>query len=359
MRRRVLLLMVALCWPAPAKGQQTEYFEPTPPKARFTLRWEALLRYDSIYNLRVRPDIERGRFEFRPEVAFEPSDRWKIAVRAVGNIGTDDNDQNARNFDNYRSNGATLDRWYVEARPGGWMIFAGRFGVPLVSSEMLWDKDIQTPGAAVSHQIATGSSTLTFTAAGFYGPQREGDRSKITAGQAVWRGGDSNRFAVEAAAAYWNFDPEHLKSHYVRQNSPEPYAGGLRFESAFRLADLLLKFRFPALRLPVTVSLDGIHNFGASSGNADAFEGAVAVGSVGTPRTWRAFYIYQYVERNAVVGAYNTDDWWFHSRYQGHRIGVAYTVLPQVFVQGAVVFQRRLDRKATLNRITVDLVKMF
>ena len=109
----------------------------------------------------------------------------------------------------------------------------------------------------------------------------------------------------------------------------------------------------------MTVSLDGIHNFGASSGNADAFEGAVAVGSVGTPRTWRAFYIYQYVEQNAVVGAYNTDDWWFHSRYLGHRIGVAYTVLPQVFVQGAVVFQRRLDLKATLNRITVDLVKMF
>jgi hypothetical protein len=359
MRTGILLLMVALCRPAPAAAQQADYFEPSPPKARFTLRWEALLRYDSIYHLRVRPDIERGRFEFRPEVAFEPSDRWKIAVRAVGNIGTDGNDQNARNFDNYRSDGATLDRWYVEARPGGWTIFAGRFGVPLVSSEMLWDKDIQTPGAAVSRQMATGASTLTFTAAGFYGPQREGDRSKITAGQAVWRGGNANRFAIEAAAAYWNFDLEDLKSHYVRQNSPEPYAGGQRFETGFRLADLLVRFRFPALRLPVTVSLDGIHNFGASNGNADAFEGAIAVGSVGTPRTWRAFYIYQYVERDAVVGAYNTDDWWFHSRYQGHRIGVAYTVLPQVFVQGAVVFQRRLDLKATLNRITVDLVKMF
>ena len=78
------------------------------PRPKFEFRWEALFRYDSIYHLRVRPDIERGRFEFRPEVAFEPSDRWKIAVRAVGNIGTDDNSQNARNFDNYRSDGASL-----------------------------------------------------------------------------------------------------------------------------------------------------------------------------------------------------------------------------------------------------------
>ena len=33
--------------------------------------------------------------------------------------------------------------------------------------------------------------------------------------------------------------------------------------------------------------------------------------------------------------------------------------LMQIFVQGAVVFQRRLDLNVTLNRITVDLVKMF
>lgn len=357
--RRVCLLAAGLLVAIPVAGQESEYFEPPAPRAKFTFRWEALFRYDSIYHLRVRPDIERGRFEVRPEVAYEPSDRFKVAVRAVGNLGTDDNRENARNFDNYRSDGAAIDRWYVEARPGGWTILAGRFGVPLVSSEMLWDKDVQTPGASVSRQMATGSSTLTLTGAGFYGPQREGDRSKIAAGQVVWRGGDANRFALEAAASYWNFDLDELKSHYVRQNVPEPYAGGQRFESGFELADLLLRFRFLAFALPVTLSLDGIHNFGAEPGNRDAFEGAVAVGSVGTPGTWRAFYMYQYVQRDAVVGAYNTDDWWFHSRYRGHRAGVAVTVLPQVFVQGAIVFQQRLDLKATLNRITVDLVKMF
>jgi hypothetical protein len=357
--RGAWLVAAGLLCVVPAAAQESEYFEPPAPRAKFTFRWEALFRYDSIYHLRVRPDIERGRFEVRPEVAYQPSDRFKVAVRAVGNLGTDDNRENARNFDNYRSDGATIDRWYVEARPGAWTILAGQFGVPLVSSEMLWDKDIQTPGASVSRQMSTGGSTLTLTGAGFYRPQREGDRSKIAAGQVVWRGGDANRFGVEAAASYWDFDLDDLKSHYVRQNVPEPYGGGQRPESGFRLADLLVRFRFLAFALPMTVSLDGIHNFEADPGNRDAFEAAVAVGSVGTPGTWRAFYMYQYVQRDAVVGAYNTDDWWFHSRYRGHRTGVAVTVLPQLFVQGAVVFQQRLDLKTTLNRITVDLVKMF
>jgi hypothetical protein len=340
-------------------AQEPEYFEPPPAQSRFTLRWEALFRYDFVYQLRVRPDIKRGRFEVRPELAFTPSDRYKLAVRAVGNLGTDDNDQNARNFDDYRSDGAMLDRLYLEAWQGGWTFLAGKFGMPIVASEMLWDRDIQTPGVAVSHQIGFGRSTLTFAGAGFYGPQREGDDSRIFAGQIVWRGGDVDRLAVEAAAAYWGFDLRNLKSHFVRQNSSEPYGGGIRPESGFHLGDLLVRIRLPALALPVTVSVDGIRNFGADGNQRDAFEGALAVGSVGTPSTWRAFYQFQYVERDAVAGAYNTDDWWFHSRYRGHRMGIAVTIAPQIYVQGTFLVQRRLDLKTWLNRMTVDLVKMF
>ena len=204
MRRHVtgVLLAAALCVPS-APAQEPQYFEEPPPRPRFHLEWEALFRYDLIYQLRARPDIERGRFEVRPELSFMPSDRFKLAVRAVGNLGTDDNAENARNFDNYRSDGVTLDRWYVEARPGAWTILAGSFAVPLISSEMLWDRDVPTPGAAVSHQLTTGTSTLTLTAGGFYGPQRESDRTRIVAGQAVWRGGDANHFAIEAAGSYW------------------------------------------------------------------------------------------------------------------------------------------------------------
>ena len=103
MRRGASLLIVGLLWGSNAAAQEPEYFEPPPSQPKFTLRWEALFRYDFISQLRVRPDIERGRFEVRPELAFAPSDRFKAAVRAVANLGTDDNRENGRNFDNYRS----------------------------------------------------------------------------------------------------------------------------------------------------------------------------------------------------------------------------------------------------------------
>jgi hypothetical protein len=125
-----------------------------------------------------------------------------------------------------------------------------------------------------------------------------------------------------------------------------------------------VQLRFPIGPVPVLVSLDGVKNFGIrgfakEEGEGEAFEGQLALGRVGTPWNVRFFYTFQYVETDALIGAYNTDDWWFHTWYVGHRTGLALTVLPNVYVQGSIMFQRRLDRQNYLNRILVDLVKIF
>jgi hypothetical protein len=351
--------------PAPAAAEQPAEFFQEESKVRLDFRWDFLARYDRIDNLVIRPSIRRGRFEARPELDLVVSDRFRAGVRAVGDVGTDQNSDNARNFDNYRSNGASLDRWFVEGKPGPFDLIAGSFGMPLTSSDMLWDRDIQTPGAAALWETRGASSTLRLAAAGFYGPQREGDQTKIAVGQAVWRLGDPAGFSIETSASYWHFDPDHLKAVYLRQNYVRVKPDGSRgYVSDFHLGDLLVRARFPIGSVPMLVSVDGIKNFGAK-GEADvddedwAFEANVTAGSVGTPGQVRGFYTFQHVERDALPGAYNTDDWWFHSWYRGHRFGLAVTIFPQWFVQGAAMFQQRLDRKTWINRFTVDLVKMF
>ncbi len=357
-----LWLISVLLISATAVAQEPQYFQPPSSTSRFGFRWDALARYDSIYHLRARPDIERGRFEFRPELDWEASDRFKIGVRAVGDLGTDSNTDNTKNFDNYRSRGANVERYFIEARPGPVVLRAGAFGMPLVATEMLWDRDIQTPGAAIAWEIPAGRSTFTLAGAGFYGPQREGDRTRIGAGQVVWRTGDPDRFEAQVAGSYWYFDPNELKAPYIRQNYFDIDSGQRRYVSNFRIADLLVRLRFGIAGVPVTISFDGLKNYGVREeaiDDADAFEGSIFVGRVGNRWDWRVFYTYQYVERDAVIGAYNTDDWWFHSWYRGSRAGISLTILPRVFVQGTVMFQKRLDLPTTLNRITVDLVKMF
>jgi hypothetical protein len=358
-----LLAAVLLVRTAPALAQEEQFFQPPPEKPRLLFGWDALARYDLIDHLRVRPRIERLRLEVRPELDLVFSDRFQIGVRAVGDLGTDHNEDNARNFDNYRSRGATIERYFLEAKPGRFTIRAGSFGMPLVSTEMIWDRDIQSPGLAAAWEIpAGGTSTLTLAAAGFYGPQREGDQTRIGAGQLVFRTGGAGRLALEAAASYWSFDPDDLKTTYIRQNYFEVHGGKRVLVSRFHIVDGILRLRFAAGKIPLTVSLDGAVNLGVAgeaSHEKSAFEGSVSAGRLGQPGDWRVFYTYQYVERDAVLGAYTTDDWWFHSWHRGSRAGVGVTILPQVFVQATVMFQKRLDLPTTLNRVTVDLVKMF
>ena len=361
-RRSLLSVGAALLAAGFARAKETQYFEPPAHKPQLVFHWDALARYDIIDHLRVRPDIKRWRFEFRPQLELAVSDRFKVGVRAIGDLGTDHNEDNARNFDNYRSRGATIERWFVEGKPGDWTIRAGSFGMPLVASEMLWDRDIQTPGLSISRDISAGASSFTVTAAGFYGPQREGDQTRIGAGQIVWRLGDADRLALEVAGSYWHIDPDDLKTAYFRQNYTEFRDGARVLGSRYRVADLLVRLRFPIGKVPLTVSLDGAVNNGVRDvavREKSAFEASLTAGRLGNPWDWRAFVTYQYIERDAILGAYNTDDWWFHTWYRGVRAGVAVTVLPQVFVQGIVMFQRRLDLPTTLNRVTVDLVKMF
>ncbi len=368
--RRIVLILAGLAGALPADAQEDQPFEPPAFKPHFTLRWDGLARYDFVYNLRVRPDVERGRFQLRPEVGFQFSERFRIGVRAFFDYGTDQNSDNSIYFDNYRSRGIAVERYYLEARPGDFVITAGAFGMPLLVTEMLWDHDIQTPGVAVSYEKALGpGSTLTFAGAGFYGPQSQGDHTRIGAGQVIWRRGDPSRLELAVAGAFWYFEPDDLKLFFgdgrpnlIRQNYPNASLTGLL--SNYRIADFLVRLRFSLGSVPVLVSLDGVKNFGLQGvakdeGEGEAFEGNLTLGRVGTPWNWRFFYTFQYIERDALIGAYNTDDWWLHSWYSAHRIGLALTVLPNVFVQGSIVFQKRLDRQNYLNRILVDLVKMF
>jgi Putative porin len=351
-----------------ASAQQTpQYFEERSTKwtDRFSLRWDFLLRSDSVEHLRnpLIGDIGRWRTELRPELGWEASDRFRVGVRAVADLGSDSNATNDRRFDNYRSNGVALDRAYLEARPGNFTILAGQFGMPLLSTSLLWDPDLQTPGVAGRYRWPlAGSAVLTLAGGAFYGPQREGDQAHIASGQASIRLGPSDGLSVEWAESYWRFT--HLAvtaARFGRQNtlSVAASSGDLTYRYDFRIVDSLVRIRFPLGSLPVLISADWARNLAGPPEYRDAFEAALFIGSAGTPGDFEIFDIYQYVDRDALVGAYNTDDWWFHTWYEGHRAGASYTFLPGWLLRPSIVFQRRQDRAHYLNRLLVDLVKMF
>jgi hypothetical protein len=349
-----LLALLLLASPALAQDSDSQYFEEQ-SRPWFSWGWDALARYDRVDHRNYYDPISRGRFEIRPEVDFDPWDTLRLGFRGVFDYGTEA--YNYPQFDNYRARGGTIERYYVLWKPGRFALRLGRFGMPLAASEVLWDKDIQTPGGAA--EWTSGDGAWTIAAAGFYAPQNHGDRSRIGVGQVVWRVGDEAHLQLEAAASYWAYDLRQMPPAYIRENTAVFVHGQLDYASEYHVADLLVRLRTRVCEVPLLLSLDGIHNFRATARKRNAFEATLAAGRVGTPGDIRAFYTYQYVQRDALVGAYNTDDWWFHTWYEGHRAGASVTFLPQTYVQFSGSVQRRLDARSWVNRYLLDVVKMF
>jgi len=355
---------------APPAPEDAPQYQSTAAPSRFELRWDALVRYDVIELDRQAPvpNIHRWRTEARPELDWVASDRFRLGVRVVGDLASDSNATNTARLDNYRSNGVALDRAYLEARPGGFRLSAGQFGMPLRSTEMLWDHDLPVLGGAAAWRHPAGAtSALTLAGGFFYGPQRGHDDSHIVAAQATWEAGDPAKVAFDWSESYWRFTHLDRVGHaYLRQNEPGGYVpipgySGSRYANDFRLVDSMARVRIGGgWRFPLSLSVDWVHNFAAQKrAYADGVEVAARVGREGSPGDVQFFDVYQYVDRDAVVGAYNTDDWWFHSWYVGHRVGFSVTVAPQIAIRPSVVFQRRQDRQHYLNRYLLDLVKIF
>ena len=129
-----------------AQEAPPQYFEEPQVKPHLVFQWDALARYDHVDHRNYYSSIDRGRFEIRPEVDFDPWDTLRIGFRGVFDYGTEA--YSYPQFDNYRARGGTIERYYVLWKPGQFALRVGRFGMPLVASEVLWDRDIQTPGGA-------------------------------------------------------------------------------------------------------------------------------------------------------------------------------------------------------------------
>ncbi|HTR04392.1 MAG TPA: hypothetical protein VMN82_14470 [Thermoanaerobaculia bacterium] len=358
----VAMLALSVSLPSTAQEAPPRYFQESDSKLHLEFQWDALAWYDNVEHWKYYPPIDRGRFEFRPQVDLVVSPTLRFGVRGSFNYGTLPNEYNGYYEDNWLSRAAYVDRYFVQWTPGAWTVQGGSFALPVAASPMLWDKyNIQTPGASASYATSLSpESSLTFTGAGIYSAQHGPDESILGVGQVLWKAGDENRFGVQASLAYWNMDMRHVAPEYYRENEMTLVDGQPAYRSKFELLDSLVRLQFPVARLPVTVSLDFVHNFGrVGNAGANAWETGLLVGTVGTPRTFRAFVFYQYIGREALVGAYNTDEWWWHTWAKGYRFGVAYTILPLVYLEPAMVVQKRLDLDYWLTRVTVSLVKMF
>ena len=311
--------------------------------------------YDHVSGLpNDRDDLSRVRARLRAGAFWNITPTWEAAGAARVAQGSDSNDDNRRNNDNERSDSIGLDQLFVRWRPGeATSVTFGKTPLPLELSPMIWDFDIRPAGVALDHSFALSEfDRLQLVVGYFAGQHLYGDESRIGAAELAWRWHEGAPAHASVLLSYLDFDDlgELTRQGLARTNT---IVDG-RLVNDYRLLDLQLVGAMDVAHWPVEARLDFGGNLGADDAN-DGARGSLVVGDRTKPRGWEFGAAVQRIQRDAVMAAFNSDDWWFHSAVRGQLVWIGYGLDATWNLRLAGFHERRDGLDEYTDRIRLDL----
>jgi hypothetical protein len=311
--------------------------------------------YDHVSGLpNNRDDLSRLRTRIRTGAFWNIAPAWEAVGVARAALGTDSNDDNRRNNDNERSDSIGLDQLFVRWRPGeATSVTFGKMPLPLELSPMVWDTDIRPAGVALDHSFALSEFDRLQLVAGYLAGQHlYGDESRIGTVELAWRWHEGAPTHAAALLSYLDFDDlDELTSQGLARTNT--IVNG-RLVNDYRLLDLQLVGHMNAGAWPIEARFDYVNNLGADDSN-EGVRGSLVVGDRTQPRGWEFGAAAQRIQRDAVMAAFNSDDWWFHSAVRGQLVWIGYGLDATWNLRLAGFHERRDGLDEYTDRVRVDL----
>lgn len=357
-------LLAAIAWCAGAQAQEVDPITGEPiaddavaGESPWAFFGDALVRVDQVNNLLGRDEVDQLRSRVRFGLQWT-GDGLEFGVAVEGALGSESNDDVRRNNQNERNDGGNLDQAWLRWLPNDdTTLQLGKAELPFAFTPLWWDADLRPLGASASWSTPVGELDRIGLAAGWFAGQHlYDDDSRIAAVQGTWRIHEGATTSGDVALGYFVFDDlEQLARNGLTRTNRRV---GTRLVSDYRLADLQLGLRHLFGEVPFETRLDLVRNFGADD-QRDAARFSVVVGDARVPRGWEFGYATQRIQRDAVMAAFNEDDWWFHSFARGSMPWVSYGIDATWSVRVAGFFERRDDQPDRVDRLLIDLRARF
>jgi hypothetical protein len=241
--------------------------------------------------------------------------------------------------DNYRSRGARLDLAYAQLNLGPARAVGGRFVMPLALTEMLWDDDLRPQGGALSLQLGEPVAGQGLVLSGFYatGSHVFEDSSVVYGGSARLAAPAGRSSRIEVVGSYLQFDDlDRLGLPIRRQNTR---VEGLLTQE-YRVADLVVRLTATG-QFPLLLIADYCWNTALDSGNRGLWLSSV-LGTLEGSRA-QATYTYAKVDRDATLAAFNGDDFFWGTGWEGHRVDIGSVAARNSSLHAIVQWQRFKD----------------
>lgn len=246
-----------------------------------------------------------------------------------------------------------LDRAFLELHGGPLLVSGGKFANPLLSTELVWDADVNIQGLAAS---LTPRSTRRWqprlVGVLFIVDEQTVNPDSTMAGTQVqwtWRPGPGCTLVL--AGGYYDYTIKSLKnadSGDTRSNRLT--AGGLAYLSDFDLVDAVITLDHGGFgpRWPLRLVGDWVKNVGADDRNVGWLVD-VFVGRSSDRGDLRARYGYSRADTDAVLAAFSHDNTTLATQYEQHTLGLDYQVRKGVQVNATGYVYRQLAAGAAAN----------
>jgi hypothetical protein len=344
--RCVCTLALSLGFASAVSAQSSVY--QTQPKQSFRFTGDSLVRYEwtrDIPSPDGKVDEDRYRLQLRPRVELNLGP-IELGAGAEFNYSDDENDEPPEGLefppiirDNYRSRDARADLYYARAKVGPMVAEGGRFFMPIALTEMIWDHDLRPLGGAVTFETAERGVPSRIAVTGLYAERSHifDDESYFFGGSLDFGFGTGPQSAIRLVGSYLEFrDLELLSPPIQRQNTR---VAGM-FVNDYRVVDVVGRLTTGG-RMPLQLVADYCWNTAADESNRGLWL-AVVMGAFGTSRAVLE-YTYAKIDKDATVAAYNTDDFFWNTGWEGHRADIGTGMGPKNSVHAVAQWQRFKD----------------
>ena len=347
-RAAVLLMLL------PATGAVAQ--EVFQSEKKLKVQVEGLFRQEWTTHLfQGAPDLDRRRGRLLPSARLTLG---ALQLGAGGDFNSSSDVNVAANQplirDNYDSRDARLDLAFARVDAGWIDVTAGRIEMPIALTEMIWDRDLRPQGGALTVALRDRGSLqrLAVTARGARGSHVFDDEdTTLLAGALDATFGLSEDWRLQLVGSFLTFrDPDELEAKIRRQNTR--VAGAIVRD--YDVVDAVVRFRRDG-SVPLQIVADGCLNTAVDDQRRGLWLSAI-VGSTQSTRA-RLEYVYAFVDRDATLAAYATDDFLWATGWAGHKADLGFALGKHVALHGVGQVQRFKDSPVVAER--EDWIKRF
>lgn len=225
----------------------------------------------------------------------------------------------------------SLDRAYMEMRYKNLFVTGGKFANPFLTTELVWDGDVNLQGFGASYTLA-GIGKITPRLTGVYSiidEQTIRDDSYLKGGALEFGISASPSLSLKLGGGYYDYTINSL----VNAGSGDILSNRLNADrtgylSDFNLIDVIATIDHQGLskRFPFRFAGNYVKNNGADDKNT-GFGFDLFLGQASKKRDLRFQYGYAQTETDAVLAAFAHDNTTLATNYDQHTLAVDYVVV--------------------------------